>query len=160
MVLMLVGCALRRSELVNIDLEHIRQNGEYKELFIPKAKGGARTVLIEPHIMEAIERVKTEYGFRSGPLFRSLHRDPRIRGNRMTDKAVYYVIRRISALAGRVISPHALRHTACTLALESGAHIVQAQKFLGHAKPETTMVYEHLISDAETSAAKFVNVTG
>lgn len=39
------------------------------------------------------------------------------------------------------VSPHDLRHTAATLALESGANLKEVQQFLGHADPATTMAF-------------------
>lgn len=39
------------------------------------------------------------------------------------------------------VSPHDLRHTAATLALESGANLKQVQTLLGHADPSTTMSF-------------------
>lgn len=39
------------------------------------------------------------------------------------------------------MSPHDLRHTAATLALESGADLKQVQELLGHADPATTMAF-------------------
>ena len=38
-------------------------------------------------------------------------------------------------------SPHKLRHTAATLALESGADLKQVQQLLGHKDPSTTMKF-------------------
>lgn len=43
------------------------------------------------------------------------------------------------------ISPHILRHTSATLALQSGMPITQVQKMLGHSSVATTQIY------AETS---------
>ena len=43
----------------------------------------------------------------------------------------------------RPISPHSLRHTAATLALNHGATIRQVQAMLGHADIQTTMIYLH-----------------
>ena len=37
------------------------------------------------------------------------------------------------------VSPHDLRHTAATLALEGGADLKQVQELLGHKDPETTL---------------------
>lgn len=39
------------------------------------------------------------------------------------------------------VSPHDLRHTAATLALESGADLKQIQTLLGHSDPSTTMKF-------------------
>lgn len=39
------------------------------------------------------------------------------------------------------VSPHDLRHTAATLALESGADLKQVQQLLGHRNPGTTMEF-------------------
>ena len=39
------------------------------------------------------------------------------------------------------VSPHDLRHTAATLALEGGANLKQVQALLGHADPSTTMQF-------------------
>lgn len=39
------------------------------------------------------------------------------------------------------MSPHDLRHTAATLALESGANLKDVQQLLGHADPSTTMAF-------------------
>ena len=46
-------------------------------------------------------------------------------------------------LSIRPISPHSLRHTAATLALNHGATIRQVQAMLGHADIQTTMIYLH-----------------
>ena len=43
----------------------------------------------------------------------------------------------------RPISPHSLRQTAATLALNHGATIRQVQAMLGHADIQTTMIYLH-----------------
>lgn len=39
------------------------------------------------------------------------------------------------------VSPHDLRHTAATLALEAGANLKDVQQLLGHADPATTMAF-------------------
>ncbi len=41
----------------------------------------------------------------------------------------------------RKVSPHDLRHTTATMALESGANLKQVQALLGHADPSTTMSF-------------------
>jgi len=43
---------------------------------------------------------------------------------------------------GKRISPHSLRHTAATLALDGGASLRSVQASLGHADPKTTVRYD------------------
>lgn len=46
------------------------------------------------------------------------------------------------------VTPHTLRHTAGSLALDSGASVAVVQKLLGHQSPITTMnVYAHKLPD-------------
>jgi integrase len=44
------------------------------------------------------------------------------------------------------LTPHALRHTAASLAIAAGAHVVAVSRQLGHASPNVTLaVYSHLL---------------
>lgn len=42
------------------------------------------------------------------------------------------------------VTPHIIRHTTATQALEKGMPIEEVQKLLGHAKINTTMIYVDL----------------
>ncbi len=41
------------------------------------------------------------------------------------------------------VTPHILRHTTATLALQNGMPIADISKLLGHEKIDTTMIYAH-----------------
>lgn len=45
------------------------------------------------------------------------------------------------------VSPHDLRHTAATLAIQSGANVKEVQKLLGHRNPATTLKFYAGISE-------------
>ena len=63
---------------------------------------------------------------------------------RLTVAGVDYLVKRAAASADLpAVHAHALRHTAATMAPESGTpiHVVQAQ--LGHSSVTTTMRYLH-----------------
>lgn len=42
------------------------------------------------------------------------------------------------------VTPHTLRHSYATHLIENGTGIAHVQRLLGHAKPETTMLYTHI----------------
>lgn len=47
------------------------------------------------------------------------------------------------------VSPHDLRHTAATLALEGGADLKQVQELLGHKDPQTTLAFYAGVSEEQ-----------
>ncbi|WP_433732588.1 tyrosine-type recombinase/integrase (plasmid) [Actinoplanes sp. CA-051413] len=65
---------------------------------------------------------------------------------RLTQAAVYAIVRRLARAAGlpaaEQVSPHSLRHSAATAALDDGAPLRDVQDFLGHADPRTTRRYD------------------
>ena len=57
----------------------------------------------------------------------------------------------------RLISPHGLRHTHCSLLFEAGATLKEVQDRLGHSDIKTTMnIYAHVTEKKkEETALKF-----
>jgi site-specific recombinase XerD len=51
------------------------------------------------------------------------------------------------------VTPHSMRHTFATLALDAGADIRQVQRMLGHDSMETTMRYDHARGRVDQSPA-------
>jgi site-specific recombinase XerD len=65
-----------------------------------------------------------------------------LRGNRLTTRGVYYLIRRYAALTGMAknVTPHTFRHSFATHVLDEGADIRVVQEMLGHASISTTQI--------------------
>lgn len=61
----------------------------------------------------------------------------------VSKETIEAVIRRISEASGigRKITPHVLRHTTATIAVNAGMPIEDVSKLLGHASVNTTMIY-------------------
>lgn len=77
-------------------------------------------------------------GGRAGALFRS-------KRARMYRQEVYRLVREVAASAGiheKHITPHSLRHTAITLALDEGVPLRLVQEMAGHRDPRTTIRYD------------------
>jgi site-specific recombinase XerD len=74
----------------------------------------------------------------SGPIFITAD------GRRMDRSAADRIIKRLARRAGIVkrISPHSLRHTFITLALDAGVALRDVQEAASHADPRTTMRYD------------------
>ncbi|MCZ2208034.1 site-specific integrase, partial [Cylindrospermopsis raciborskii] len=76
------------------------------------------------------------------PLFQS-----RKKGGNLTSKAINDIVHVASKRIGLCASPHWLRHSHATLALQSGADINQVSVSLGHASVATTSKYLHARPD-------------
>jgi integrase len=70
---------------------------------------------------------------------------------------LWELVRRVAKAAGlecwAVLSPHSLRHTAITLALDAGATLRDVQDFSRHKDPRTTRRYDHTRQNFDRSPA-------
>lgn len=171
----LLNCMLRRSEAAAMRFEDIRPTGSYWVLSLPETKGSEdQWVKIAPHVVEAIGRMRCHYGWPAeGPVWRSFSN--RNRGERITPQAIYMIVKRTAARAFcpeldwrrnadtiwerlEGIGAHALRHTGCTIAIDSGAKIEQVQAYARHADIRTTQRYVHQQEKLSDSATDYVNL--
>ncbi len=143
-----------------MDVRHIRSAGPYWVLDLPRTKGGTgEYVKIPAHLVESLNTMQEHYGIEKGPFWRSLSKNSS-RGNRMSPAAIYEVVRRTARRAGldTTIGAHTLRHTGCTLAIESGASLQQVQTHARHKRIETTMTYIHQRDKLKDSAADYIKL--
>ncbi len=158
LILTMLHCVLRRSEVAAMDVEHIRPIGHYWVLDLPKSKGGAdQYVKMPAHLVEEVEKHLSHYDISTGPVWRSVSN--RNRHGRLSTESVYQIVKRTAIAAGLPeIGAHTLRHTGCTLAIEAGASLQQVQTHARHKNIETTMVYIHQRDRLRDSAADFIHV--
>lgn len=158
LIMTLLHCVLRRSEAANMNVEHLRPLGHYWVLDLPDAKGGSdQYVKVPAHVVETIHDMMDAYGISEGPLWRSFSN--RNRGDRLTADAIYKMVKRTAERAGLPdIGAHVLRHTGCTLAIESGATIEQVKTHARHKDIDTTMNYIHQRNKLRDSAADHINI--
>jgi integrase/recombinase XerD len=73
---------------------------------------------------------------------------------RISIHQMQYIFRRIARRAGLEgrVTPHVLRHTFATTMLNQDAPLAVVQSLLGHAKPETTLIYARLSGAARQRA--------
>ena len=66
--------------------------------------------------------------------------------------------RRAGVGAWEQLSPHSLRHSAITFALDAGASLRDVQDYAGHKDPRTTRRYDHSRDSLDRNAAYTVAV--
>ena len=82
------------------------------------------------------------------------------RARHLEKRAVEVEIDKICSRCGLSIrvTPHVFRHTAASLALQRGMQIEQVQRFLGHARIQTTLRYAKVLDlDVKINHRKFVS---
>jgi len=124
----------RVSEFVNLKAEDVFFDEQM--ILIAKAKGGKSRYV--PILPELAQELRTHLGPRTvGYLFETN------RTTRYSPRRIQQIIKETAEQAEitKRVYPHLLRHSVATTLLERGMPIEQIQKFLGHAKLETTQVY-------------------
>jgi len=124
----------RVSEFVHLQVDDVYFDEQM--LLITQAKGGKQRYV--PLLPDLTHELRTYLRDRtSGPLFAST------RHTRYSPRRIQQLVQETAALAGitKRVHPHLLRHSVATTLLERGMPLEQIQRFLGHAKLETTQVY-------------------
>jgi len=156
MVAMLIGCGLRRGELLTLQLGSIQQRDEHWVVADLVGKAGhVRTVPIPAWVKTALDAWTTAAGITDGTIFRAINRHGRVWGDGMTAKVLWDVVRAAAAHAGiDRLAPHDLRRTCARLCHLAGGELDQIQFLLGHVSIQTTERYlgckqklQHAVND-------------
>lgn len=140
-LMLFLGCGIRRSELVGLNLtdvyeDRIRVVGKgNKERFV--YFGASCRKAIDAYLEERNKKILTD----NRALFGS--RD----GNRISVSAVHRLVKKALLQAGldaTQFSAHKLRHTAATMMLSGGVDVKTVQEVLGHENLNTTQIYTHI----------------
>lgn len=146
LLLLLLENALRRAEIVALRVGDFE--AETGTLSITgKGRGTQKeTIRLSPRLQEALRDYLSASGHAdsiSAPLIVSLSNCHR--GQALTADGVYKIVRARAKACGiaKPISPHRLRHTAITLALDlSQGDIRRVQRLSRHARLETLRIYD------------------
>jgi integrase len=138
-----LGTAMRRGEILSIKIEDI--NCARREIFIPKAKCGARMQPMTAGLAAYLENhleTKTE----PGQTF--LFPAPRSRtGHRQEIEKPFYRVATAAGLDRYQVCRHTLRHTAITHLVQAGVDLPTVQRFSGHKTIQMVFRYSHQSTD-------------
>jgi len=150
---LLVGCALRRQELAELDIEKIQMREGRWVIADLRGKGGRiRTVAIPVWVKNAIDAWMTAGGIDKGRLLRSISKSGKLNRDSLSDWAVWSIVEQSAKQIGiEHFGAHDLRRTCAKLCRKGGGDLEQIKFLLGHSSIQTTERY--LGSEQEIAVA-------
>jgi integrase/recombinase XerD len=127
---------LRVSEAIDTDVDDLGLERGHHTLRIVRKGGNTVVVPLAPRTARTVYLAIGERD--KGPIFVAGS------GARMNRHQAARVVRRLARQAGidKTISPHSLRHSFITAALDAGVPLRDVQEAASHADPRTTMRYD------------------
>jgi integrase/recombinase XerC len=136
--------ALRRGEVAALDVEDF-EPGERRARVLGKGKGTQKVpISLSATCCAAIAAYLDAAGHQTGALFRNLDHRPGAQGGRLTGAGLYHIIQQHGRALGLPrLTPHQLRHSAITAALDAtGGDVRRVQRLSRHARLETLQRYD------------------
>ncbi len=136
---LLYSSGLRIGELIDLELNDI--DVDRRQIFIRNGKGRKDRYVI---MAESFRQLLHNYLMTYRPLKYFVEgQNP---NTQYAPTSVRSFLKRSCKLARitKKVTPHTLRHSYATHLLEQGVDLRYIQELLGHARPETTMIYTHV----------------
>jgi integrase len=140
---LLLGCGLRRSEVVGLNLDQLQsREGRWAIVNLVGKGGRLRTVPMPSWCKELIDAWLRHSGVNDGKVFRHVLKGGILQPTGVTPNVVWYAVKRCAGQAGiNNLAPHDLRRTCARLCHGCGGELEQIQFLLGHASVQTTERY-------------------
>jgi len=140
---LLLGCGLRRSEVVGLWLDQLQSREGHWVIVDLVGKGGRlRTVPVPAWCKELVDAWLRNSGVSEGRVFRRVLKNGARQDAGVTANVVWYAVKRCAKQAGIVnLAPHDLRRSCARLCHQCGGELEQIQFLLGHASVQTTERY-------------------
>lgn len=142
-IAMLLGCGLRRAELVSVKIEDFELREDHWVLADLVGKGRhMRTIPVPGWVKLAVDAWTSTAELKDGALFRAIDKKGKVQGFGFTAKVIWSIVREAAISCGKgVIAPHDLRRTCARLCHQAGGELEQVQFLLGHVSVQTTERY-------------------
>jgi integrase/recombinase XerC len=161
LLLLLLENALRRAEVCGLTRGDFEP--DQRSIWIyGKGRGTQRErITLSTNCVAAIEtylEAACQPEERAAPLFVNV--SPAARGRGLTTDGLYKIVKELAESAGLTgrLSPHRLRHTAITLALDaSGGDVRRVQQLSRHARLETLQRYDDNRNDLQGEVTRLLS---
>jgi integrase/recombinase XerD len=157
---LLLHNALRVDEACAADIADLGEDSGHRVLRVVRKGARRAKVPLTPATVAALEAYLADRAQRAGvadwrqldgPLLATAA------GGRLRQSHLWELVRRLARTAGigawEQLSPHSLRHSAITFALDAGATLRDVQDYAGHKDPRTTRRYDHSRDSLDRNAA-------
>ena len=146
-----VQTGIRINELVNLKMKNIDLQERTVRI---KGKGDKERII---PLSKDMVKILSRYlkGRQDGYLFE-------IKGHKISVSTIQKMIKKYAKKAHlkKNVSPHKLRHTFATLALEAGVNPFTLKDLLGHSSLSTTLIYTHVTPQISRDAVqRIANIT-
>jgi site-specific recombinase XerD len=140
---LLLGCGLRRSEVVGLKLDQLQmRDGRWIIANLVGKGGRIRTVPMPSWCKDLVDTWLRRSGVSDGRIFRRILKGGIVKGTGVTANVVWFTVKRCAGHAGIAnLAPHDLRRTCARLCHGCGGELEQIQFLLGHASVQTTERY-------------------
>lgn len=155
---LMYGAGLRRQEVTGLDLaDYDPEDGRIM------VRSGKRNKTRTAYIVNGAGRAVADWlkvrGSFDGPLFLPVTKSGKVQERRMTNQAIYNILKKRSEQAGVPdFSPHDMRRSFVSDLLDAGADIATVAKMAGHASVNTTARYDRRPELAKQKAAAMLHV--
>ena len=140
---MLVGCALRRRELADLEVEEIPlREGRWVTADLRGKGGRVRTIVIPLWVKQAVNAWMTAAAVEEGKLLRSVTKSGKVKRDPLNDGAIWSVVESSAkGICSLRFGAHDLRRTCAKLCHKSDGDLEQIKSLLGHSSIPTTERY-------------------
>jgi integrase len=142
-VALLLGCGLRRSEVVGLTLDQVQtRDGRWVIVDLIGKGRRLRTVPVPTWSKQLLDAWLQRSAVSEGRVFRRISKQGKRQEAGVTANVVWYAVKRCAGQAGIAnLAPHDLRRTCARLCHECSGELEQIRFLLGHASVQTTERY-------------------
>jgi integrase/recombinase XerC len=145
--------ALRRAEVCALNVADFEEK-ERRLQILGKGRGSQKMpITLSVRCVETLVTYLNAGGHRedaANALFRNVDHRPKQKGGRLTPKGLYWLIQDYGKRMELALTPHKLRHSAITAALDAtGGDVRRVQKLSRHADLRTLTIYDDNRTDMQ-----------
>ncbi|CAM2975965.1 tyrosine-type recombinase/integrase [Hathewaya histolytica] len=156
--------ALRKSEIINIKLSHIKTYGEYDVIEVIR-KGGKRDLVklqvgVKDLILKYLKETDRSLELNHDEYLFIGHSSNGLNGKKLNHNTLNLIIDRTCKNAGikKKLKVHSTRHTAITLVIQSGATLEKVRDFAAHSNIATTNKYLHSVDKLKNNPGDLIQI--